>query len=158
MEKSTLGKDTTIDDKDIGMDAESISGRISDAFSTIKDKITHKDNKPDTKDKPSENFKRDLKIQKRKERVARILDFLRFITEPDTYADFIQKFETLLMVIFIDSFFVLLLLSMLYGVYIIYNFDSYNIITAISKFAGSIIISIICIIVQINVHSKPNKT
>jgi hypothetical protein len=61
------------------------------------------------------------------------------------------------MVVFIDTFYIGILFSTVYGIYIIYNFDSYERFTAISKFAGSIIICIVCIIVQVNVHDKNQK-
>jgi len=151
MEKYTL-------DDVVEKPQKSMMGKVKDTFDDIKENISGSLPEKKKDNKPESNFKRDLKRQKRKELWLRIKNIIAIFLDPDTYAEIIQKFETLLSVIFIDTFYVLLLFSIVYGVYIIINFDSYEIPTAISKFVGAIIVSIICIIVQINVHSKSNKT
>lgn len=132
-------------------------GKVKDAFDDIKPNQTKslKENKPIT---PEDAFRKNEKIKKIKLRNEKIKKFMILFVSPDIYAEFIQRFENLLQVIFIDSFYVLLLFSIVYGMYIIYNFDSYDFKSAISKFVGAVIVSIVCIIVQINIHDKPNKT
>lgn len=142
MEKSTLDNGIS------GIVSDAISDKPKDKIETIKK----------TEEEILKSYKQDLKYNKLKRIKTNLINFIIAIFNLDTWSDIIQgKFERFLIVIFIDSFFIGLLFSMMYAFYIIYNFDSYDKFTAISKFVGIMIISVICIIVQINIH-KQDKT
>ena len=143
--------------------SDSLEGKIMDVLPKP-EQIFESPDKPVNKDfeekeeKVVNNFKQDLKRAKRKELSNKIINFLKLIINPDNWAEMIQNFENLMLVIFVDSFYIALLFSMMYGMYIIINFDNYEWKTGICKFVGSMLISLICIIVHINLHDKQNKS
>lgn len=95
--------------------------------------------------------------RKRKHKEKRLFLWYKFISifNPDIYANFIQRFEGLLFVIFVDTILVSILFSILYSLYIIIMADKdFDIISASFKIVGLILVSIICIVIQNHLPSN----
>lgn len=75
---------------------------------------------------------------------------------PDKIATFIQSFENLLFVLFVDIILITILFSVLYMLYIIITSENIDLTNLIVKIVGSTIICVIGIIIQVNI-GKQNK-
>lgn len=165
----TTGKDTMRDDLHVDIveelleesekDAPIIDGEVSDDLDTVMEKLKKEAKEKAELEKQSEEeikrYDKDAKQRRRKEYWAEVRRRIAATFDPDTYAGFIQNFESLLMVVFVDSVLLTLLFSILYGIYIILTFEANSMTNNICKFAGAVVIAIICIIIQVNVDSKP---
>lgn len=181
MEKSSLDKTDGIIEKEVSAeqadtdilevesgeeDGEEMQGEVRDSLEPMlkreREKAEEKRRKKEEKDcKYAEEQKRFEKDRKRQLRIefwkGLWQNFLNLLN-PDTYAEIVQRFERLMFTIFVDTILMVILLSILYCSYIILNFETYDWKEFCFKFGASIILCVICIIIQVNLPSDKPKS
>ena len=140
----------SISDKDL------IDGIIKDDLNSNIDKLKEEKQKKlqIQAELERKKFEKERKQIKRKDKVRKFWQNFLSALNPDTYATFIQNFESLMYVIFVDAIILSLLFSILYGMYIILKLNYDNAFVSLYKIAGITVISVLCIIVQVNLDSK----
>lgn len=112
----------------------------------LKDELTERTN----------DVSQELKKIKRKEWWKSFWATIASFFSPDTWVNFIQRFETLLFVVFVDTILVTMLFSLLYILYIIFNISKFDGFDVIVKIASSAAVCILCIIIHVNLPT-PKK-
>lgn len=142
---------------------ESSSGQIMEndrVKSRIEDvrKENEKTKKRDEKlKKQQEEIEKEKKKQERLRIPRAIGKFLLSIVSLNTYSNLLLSMENLLFILFIDGLLIFLLFSLLFISYIIITANSSDNISLLCfKLAGAVLISVICIIAQLN-SPKPNN-
>lgn len=142
-------------------DTKIMEGVVSDDLETVREKMKKKEEERLKLEKESEEekkrFEKDRKKTAHREWRKKLWQNIMIAIHPDTYASFIQNFEYLLFVLFVDTILITLLFSVLYGIYIIFIFEPDDWMLYTFKFVGAIVISILCIIIQSNVEQKPKS-
>jgi len=119
----------------------------------VKDELNKELVKLEKKRKLKEEEKRIRDADRKRIRQERIFNFWKSLhkwMKLEWLISLIQSYEELLYVLFIDVTLAMVLFSILYIGYIILYSSSFSISDAIIKISGAIVISIICIIVQLN--------
>lgn len=162
MEKSFLDKQEELLEKFPVEDEDDsiMEGRVTDDLDAVRKKMKEESDRKRLEEEAEEEAKR---IRKDRCKAAR-RDWFKALWQnfliaihPDTYAGIVQNFEGLLFVIFVDTILLTLLFSVLYGVYIIFTIGIDNWFISLFKFGGTIIIAMVCIIIQMNIGSKPKS-
>ena len=133
-------------------DESTIDGEVKDTLDKEIERQKAREEKKKERDeklnKEIEDFEKDQKRQKRLEKWKRLWIFLRSLVDPETYVGYIQKFEGLFFVVFVDTVLIAMLFSILYGIYIIINFENLQLIPAICKLVGCFVTCIIGVIIH----------
>jgi hypothetical protein len=149
-EKEHEGTDEELaaDDKD----EEQISGKVKDTLDTEIEKQKEREKKKQERDaklnKEIEDFDKEKKREKRLEFLKSLWRFLLSLFNPETYVGYIQKFEVLFFVVFVDITLGAMLFSIVYGLYIIINFENMELISAICKLVGCFVTCIIGVVIH----------